>query len=230
MKNYNIKYSSVYQYVIIDNLKDNPTKTELIPVFNSLKEMLLKGYKLLLQYNKKGAKAFINLLQQDKFSFLCNPSEFSEAEEIGDINIEPEELYFTIVSLQILLLDLLINGYINIDDEFWHFNVLLPNEDEREIFENITYREEIYGTVQEIGISSLEMAITDLIIGINKVANAEFTPPVIHVSSTSKIADFIPAENSINLYFSLFEQFVDADVLDSNTIILQNNLRNNSQS
>jgi len=141
-----------------------------------------------------------------------------------DEDIVQKMLPTSIIRFQILLLELLENQYLNFAED-WKFNVIFPNQLELEIFENTTYREEFYRLVQICGKNSLELAITDLQIWIDKLWQLknknELKMPNVKIEITCDKAKFQPTSKAVNIDFSLFKRYTDEDKLNTDVIYLR---------
>lgn len=112
-------------------------------------------------YTDKITEILQHLSQYDKLLNLYkNACEKIKENNISDNELVTKLLPTAIIRLQILMIELLINNYITLYEDVWQFNVLLPDLQESEIFENITYREECFGSVQDMGINALKLVLS----------------------------------------------------------------------
>lgn len=133
--------------------------------------------------------------------------------------------------LQILLIELLKNNYLKFESK-WTFNIILPNQKELEIFENITYREEMYGTVQVVGFDTLHLAIIDLHHLINELLppRVKLPDPLFSINKTIDVEKFVPSVNAVNIDFSLFKSVEEDQMRNPYIIYLRTDFTDNQLS
>jgi hypothetical protein len=133
--------------------------------------------------------------------------------------------------LQLLLIELLKNNYLKFESK-WAFNILLPNQKELEIFENITYREEMYGTVQVVGFDALHLAIIDLHHLINDLLppRVKLPDPFFSINKTIDVEKYAPNMNAVNVDFSLFKSVEEDRIKNPYIIYLRTDFTDNQLS
>lgn len=204
MKTFQANYALANPNFYILNLADSPIDPTFDNVLNDIKKNLEMTY----------PSKMSNYLMEE-LGDITNLANFSDpAHDFRKIAIENinDELSVTklvptaIMRFQLLLIELLKNNYLEFESK-WTFNILLPNQKEMEIFENITYREEMYGSVQVAGLNVLELAIIDLHQLINDLlpSGEKLPNPFFSINKTTDIEIFTPGINAVNVDFSLFE-------------------------
>ena len=224
MKTFQANYALAEPNFYISNLVANPIDTTFGEVLNDIKKNLEMTY----------PSKMSNYLMEE-LGDITNLANFNEpAHDFRKIAIEKisDELSVTklvptaIMRFQLLLIELLKNNYLEFESK-WTFNILLPNQKEMEIFENITYREEMYGSVQVAGLNVLELAIIYLHQLINDLlpSGEKLPNPFFSINITSNIETFTPGINAINIDFSLFETDEEDQTRNPNIIYVRTDFR-----
>lgn len=220
MKTFQANYALANPNFYILNLVDNPIDTIFDEVLNDIKKNLEMTH----------PSKMSNYLMEESgdIGHLANFNE--PAHDFRKIAIEniSDELSVTklvptaIMRFQLLLIELLKNNYLEFESK-WTFNILLPNQKEMEIFENITYREEMYGSVQVVGLNVLKLAIIDLHQLINDLlpSGAKLPKPFFSINITSNIETFTPGIDAVNIDFSLFETDEEDQIRNPNIIYVR---------
>lgn len=222
MKKFQANYALANPNFYILNLVDNPIDT----VFGELLDDIKKNFELTYPSIMSG------YLKRELGDIGVFPNYDSPAvdfkkiaqEDISDHLTATKLVPTAIMRFQILLIELLKNNYLKFESN-WVFNILLPNQKELEIFENITYREEMYGTVQVVGINVLQLAIIDLHHLINDLLHpiVKFPTPIFSINRTVDIEKFTPCVNAVNIDFSLFQSLNEVQEINPYIIYLRTN-------
>lgn len=226
MKKFRANYALANPNFYIINLVDNPIDTAYSELLDDIKKNFELTYPSIMSgYLKR------ELGDLADFPNYGNPADdFKKIarEDISDHLSVTKLVPTSIMRFQVLLIELLKNNYLKFESQ-WVFNILLPNQKELEIFENITYREEMYGAVQVVGLDVLELAIIDLHHLIN-----DLLPPIIRlpnplfsISKTIDVGKFRPSMNAININFSLFGPLEQDQMRNPDTIYLRTDLDDN---
>ncbi len=154
----------------------------------------------------------------------------STIKKVEDITCTDEEvvqkmLPTSIIRFQILLLNLIEHQYLDLSNDTWEFNLLLPNQLELEIFENTTYRDEFYELVQVCGKNALELALSDLLMWIDNLwqlyKKQAIKKPIFKIETTIDKYKFSPTSNAINIDFSLFQRYTDENKINPDIFYLR---------
>lgn len=198
----NYTYASPNFYVL--NIVDDQVKSTFGEVFNQVKMNFEQTYPAPLSNYLKEEIGDITKLP----NFTDPTDDFKKIakEDITDELLLTKLLTTSIMRFQVLLIELLMNNYLKFGDK-WSFNILLTNQKELEIFENSTYREEMYGLVQVVGRNALELAIIDLYHLVNDLlpATMKLPKPVFSIDRTIDVEKYAISMSALNLDFSLFE-------------------------
>jgi hypothetical protein len=226
MKKFRANYALANPNFYIINLVDNPIDTAYSELLDDIKKNFDLIYPSIMSGYLKRELGDIS-----DFPNYGNPADdFKKIarEDISDHLSVTKLVPTSIMRFQVLLIELLKNNYLKFESQ-WVFNILLPNQKELEIFENITYREEMYGAVQVVGLNVLHLAIIDLHHLIN-----DLLPPIIRlpnplfsISKTIDVGKFRPSMNAININFSLFDPLEQDQMRNPDTIYLRTDLDDN---
>lgn len=119
---------------------------------------------------------------------------------ISQEEIENKLLPTAIMRFQILLIELLVNNYLNFNDK-WNFNIFAK---------------------ENIG-NFAELAIEDLLIwfeNLCKLKKLPFEKPFFEITITHQKSDFHVSTKTINVDFSLFERWTDQNTIVSEDLIM----------
>lgn len=206
---------------VSDSTRDNHLSSKGITTVRITTRELQSG-----SYKNKVEK-IINRIKQfpKRFDFYKSTIKKIEDKNFTDEDVVQKLLPTSIIRFQILILDLIECNYINLTDEQWSFNLLLPNQLELEIFENTTYRDEFYGLVQVCGKNALELAIEDLFFWISNLwqlkNKEEFKNPGFQIKTTTDKTQFYPLTDCINIDFSLFKRYTDENKTNPDVIYIR---------
>jgi len=176
-------------------------------------------------YKVKVEQILKHLEQYEKLlAFYKNACEKIEENQMSEVEIKTKLLPTAIIRFQILLIELLTHNYLTFKED-WNLNVFISNPSELEIFENISYREEIYGLVQDCGKNALELAINDLLIWIDKLwqlkNKQELKKPSFNIVITNNKNQFQPTTKAVNIDFSLFKRYTDENKFNEDVIFVR---------
>lgn len=206
MKKFQANYTYASPNFYFLNLADTHVKTIFWEVLNQVKKNFEMTYPIPLSKYLKEEIGDIGKLP----NYTVPADDFKKivTEDISEELLVTKLLPTSIMRFQHLLIELLMNNYLKFEDK-WVFNILLPNQKELEIFENTTYREEMYGLVQVVGRNALELAIIDLLHLVNDLlpATIKLPKPVFSIDRTIDYEKFVPSINAVNIDFSLFDTF-----------------------
>jgi hypothetical protein len=204
MKKFRANYALANPNFYILNLVDNPIDTAFSELLNDIK----KNFELTYPSKMSGylKKELGDITDFPNYSNPADDFKKIAREDINDHLSVTKLVPTVIMRLQILLIQLLKNNYLKFESK-WTFNIILPNQKELEIFENITYREEMYGTVQVVGFDDLHLAIIDLHHLINELLppRVKLPDPFFSINKTIDVEKFVPNVNAVNIDFSLFK-------------------------
>lgn len=226
MKKFQANYTYANPNFYVLNLADNNVNT----IFGDVLSQVKKNFELTYP------SPLSNYLKQEigdiaKLPNFADPADdFKKIakEDISDEILVAKLLPTSIMRFQVLLIELLMNNYLKFGDK-WSFNILLPNQKELEIFENTTYREEIYGLVQVVGRNALELAIIDLVHLVNVLLpeTIKLPEPVFSIDITIDLEKFFPSINAVNIDFSLFDTFGEDQDRNPSIIYLRTDFGDN---
>lgn len=226
MKKFQSNYVLANPNFYILNLADNPINTSFGKALNDIKRNFEITYP-----SKMSGYLKEQLGDITKFPNFGVPANDFKKIAIEDINNElsvTKLVPTAIIRFQILLVELLNSNFLQFESQ-WIFNILLPNQKELEIFENITYREEMYGSVQVVGLNVLHLAIIDLHRLINDLLHSgEKLPiPFFSISQTIGSEKFAPSINAVNIDFSLFNTLEQGQIRNPNIIYVRTDFEDN---
>ena len=229
MKKFRANYALANPNFYILNLVDNPIDTAFSELLNDIK----KNFELTYP-SKMSGYLKRELGDITDFPNYSNPADDFKKIAREDINdhLSVTKLVPTVIMrLQILLIELLKNNYLKFESK-WTFNLILPNQKELEIFENITYREEMYGTVQVVGFDTLHLAIIDLHHLINELLppRVKLPDPFFSINKTIEVEKFVPSINAVNIDFSLFNSVEEDRMRNPYIIYLRTDFTDNQLS
>lgn len=225
MKKYRANYTYANSNFDIFNLVENPVNKDFWNLLNDIIKNFEITYPTPLSKYLKDEIGDIAKLHN--FSANADDFESISKEEISDELLVTKLLPTAIMRFQILLIELLKNNYLNFEST-WTFNILLPDQKELEIFENTTYREEMYGTVQDCGIDALQLAIIDLHSLLNDLLpkSNELLQPDFVINITIKKEEFEPNINAVNINFSLFKKYDEENIKNPYLIYIRTDFGN----
>jgi ATP-dependent DNA helicase RecQ len=152
---------------------------------NKIKDIIdyLSGFEPLLKYYREA---------YDKIKY----------ENITEKEVSTKLIPTAIIRFQILIIELLLNNYLKIDEE-WHFNIYT-----HEYLDNY-----------------IELAVEDTFIWLEnlwKLKNkSSFKRPKLNITKTNDINEFRPNNRAININFSLFKRFTDENKLNSDILYVR---------
>ena len=217
MKKYTANYTYTNPNFVIQNLVENPIKSDLLPILSFLKHIL-----------QREVPANLSKYLQSQIGDIYQPRNFNEKILEEKILTDDEVSYCfptAVIRFQILIIELLTHNYLQLNGN-WNFNILFPSAEELEIFEEVTYRDEIYGLVQIYGKNNaLELAINDLIIEIDNLfqpKNKKIPEKQnFNINTTINKDGFLPNRNAINIDFSLFKKYDEKNNQNQDIIYLR---------
>ena len=229
MKKFRANYALANPNFYILNLVDNPIDTAFSELLNDIKKNFELTYPSILSGYLK--KELGDITDFPNYSNHADDFKKIVREDINDHLSVTKLVPTVIMRLQILLIELLKNNYLKFETK-WAFNILLPNQKELEIFENITYREEMYGTVQVIGFDTLHLAIIDLHNLINELLppRVKLPDPFFSINKTIEVEKFVPSINTVNIDFSLFKSVEEDRMRNPYIIYLRTDFTDNQLS
>ena len=217
MKKFKANYTYSDPNFVIQNLNENPVDSDLLPILNEIEADLQRDIPAPIHSSIEGV---IHSRHSIFYKNLCTKKE----EDLFEDEKVIKYLLSATMRMQIVIIELLANNYLQ-PDKLWKFNVLIPNDEEFEIFEGITYRNELYGLVQVYGPGAVEFAIDELFCTINQLLKLKNKPklkkPVFEVEVKYLENEFIYDENSINIDFSLFKPYTDENEQHPNVIFVR---------
>lgn len=226
MKNFQANYVLANPDFYILNLEENPIITSFGKLLNDVKRNFEITYPSKMSEYLREQLVDIEILA----NFGAHPNDFKKIviEDISNELTVTKLVPTAIMRFQILLLELINDNYLQFESQ-WNFNILLPNQKELEIFENITYREEMYGTVQVVGLNVLELAIIDLHRLINDLLpSGEKLPiPFFSIYKTTDSEKFVLSSNAVNIDFSLFNTLEENQLINPNIIYVRTDFEDN---
>jgi ATP-dependent DNA helicase RecQ len=147
-----------------------------------------------------------------------------EKNQLSEKEINTKLFPTAIIRFQVLLIELLKNQYLTFEED-WNFNVFVSNPTEYEIVDNISYREEFYGLVEDKGKSALELAITDLLIRIDDLwypkNNQKLKKPNFNIEISSDKAIIQSSINAIDIDFSMFKRYTNENLINQEVIFVR---------
>ena len=203
MKKYTANYTDTNANFVIQNLVTKQVNNDLSPLLLEVKNDLLCGFPTPLS----------KYLQ-------------SQLDEIDNFEKELKTILLptAIIRFQVLLIELLTHQYLTFDED-WCFNVLVSDPKESEIVHNVTYRNEAYGLVQEVGPSALELAINDVQIRIGNLWQLknknELKKPKYSITSSYDTTQCSPSTEAITIDFSLFKRYTDENEFSEDVIFVR---------
>ena len=220
MKTFQANYVLAEPNFYISNLVANPIDTTIDDVLNDIKKNLEMTYPSKMSNYLMEELGDIGHLAN--FNDPTHDFRKIAVENISDELSVTKLVPTAIMRFQLLLIELLKNNYLEFESK-WTFNILLPNQKEMEIFENITYREEMYGSVQVAGLNVLELAIIYLHQLINDLlpSGEKLPNPFFSINKTSNIETFTPSIDAVNIDFSLFETDEEDQMRNPNIIYVR---------
>ena len=229
MKKFRANYALANPNFYILNLVNNPIDTAFSELLNDIK----KNFELTYPSKMSGylKKELGDITDFPNYSDPADDFKKIAREDINDYLSVTKLVPTVIMRLQILLIELLKNNYLKFESK-WTFNIILPNQKELEIFENITYREEMYGTVQVVGFDTLHLAIIDLHHLINELlpARVKLPDPFFSINKTIEVEKFAPSVNAVNIDFSLFKSVEEDRMRNPYIIYLRTDFTDNQLS
>ena len=224
MKRFRANYAHVNPDFYILNLLNNPANTPFDELLDVLKRNFATTYPSPMSNYLKNELGNITNLNNLSDSEV-NLNEIGK-EDINDELLTTKLLPTAIMRFQLVLIELLRNNYLKFDTS-WNFNILLPNQQELEIFQNITYRDEFYGAVQVDGNNAIELAIIDLQLLLNDLLpdGVILSKPFYSIKSTIKIEEYTPDVNAINIDFSLFKTYEEDRMSNPHIIYIRTDFR-----
>jgi len=135
-------------------------------------------------------------------SFYKSASEKIDKNQLTSIEVSTKLLPTAIIRFQILLIELLINDYLSIDED-WNFNIL-SHED--------------VGNYPDLAIKDLFIWLQNLFRLKNKI---EINIPSININYTTNAGAYVPTTKAINVDFSLFKRYTDENVLNSDILYVR---------
>ena len=233
MKKFRANYALANPNFYILNLVNNPIDTAFSELLNDIK----KNFELTYPSKMSGylKRELGDIADFPNYSDPADDFKKIAREDINDHLSVTKLVPTVIMRLQILLIELLKNNYLKFESK-WTFNLILPNQKELEIFENITYREEMYGTVQVVGFDTLHLAIIDLHHLINELLppRVKLPDPFFSINKTIEVEKFVPSVNAVNIDFSLFksveeDQMRNPYIIYLRTVFTDNQLSSNDE-
>ncbi|WP_395625712.1 hypothetical protein [Daejeonella sp.] len=220
MKTFQANYVLANPKFYILNLVDSPIDTVFSELLNDIKKNLELTYPSIMSGYLK--REIGNIAAFPNYGNPADDFKKIAREDISDHLSVTKLVPTAIMRFQILLLELLKNNYLQFESH-WTFNILLPNQKELEIFENITYREEMYGTVQVVGLDALHLAIMDLHQMLNDLLPSELKlpTPFFSINKTIDVGKFVPSMNTVTIDFSLFDTLEQDQMRNPDTIYLR---------
>lgn len=174
---------------VLDNARDNYLLGLGIKTIRiDTKELRNGNYKIKVKEIVEHLSRFDKLLSAYK-----NASEKIETKQLTDIDVSTKLLPTAIIRFQILLIELLVNNYLSLNDE-WNFNIL-SHED--------------VGNYPDLAIKDLLIWLQNLFRLKNK---SEIEKPVINIAYTTDTNAFVSRTNAINIDFSLFKRYTDENI------------------
>jgi hypothetical protein len=229
MKKFRANYALANPNFYILNLVDNPIDTAFSELLNDIK----KNFELTYPSKMSGylKKELGDITDFPNYSNPADDFKKIAREDINDHLSVTKLVPTVIMRLQILLIELLKNNYLKFESK-WTFNLNLPNQKELEIFENITYREEMYGTVQVVGFDALHLAIIDLHHLINDLLppRVKLPDPFFSINKTIDVEKYAPNMNAVNVDFSLFKSVEEDRMRNPYIIYLRTDFTDNQLS
>ncbi len=229
MKKFRANYALANPDFYILNLVNNPIDTAFSELLNDIK----KNFELTYPSKMSGylKKELGDITDFPNYSNHADDFKKIAREDINDHLSVTKLVPTVIMRLQILLIELLKNNYLKFTSK-WTFNLILPNQKELEIFENITYREEMYGTVQVVGFDTLHLAIIDLHHLINELLppRVKLPDPFFSINKTIEVEKFVPSINAVNIDFSLFNSVEEDRMRNPYIIYLRTDFTDNQLS
>ena len=191
MKKYSTNYSNNSNNFVIQNLNGDRINNEFSSAISIVKNELLNNKPAHLSsflQEKIGKNGEQNLETPTSLFELENPTNKASA----------------IIRFQLLILELLEIGKIDFINK-WSFEVLA-----HDFFDNISYRDEFYGVVEEVDGNYLELAIEDLLISLNNIfcldkINCKI--PETFVKKCATLTDFSPNNEIVKIDFSLLQGY-----------------------
>ncbi len=204
MKKFRANYALANPNFYIINLVDNPIDTAFSELLNDIKKNFDWTYPSIMSAYLKSELG--DIADIPNYGNPADDFKKIARQDISDHLSVTTLVPTAIMRLQLLLIELLKNNYLKFESE-WIFNILLPNQKELEVFENITYREEMYGPVQVVGLDALHLAIIDLHHMINDLLppRVKLPDPFFSINKTIDVEKFVPNMNAVNIDFSLFK-------------------------
>lgn len=205
---------------ISDNIRDSYLSSHGVTTIRITTKELQSG-----MYGEKVEAILEHLERYDiLLSRYKNSCERIEGSLVIEEEIRAKLLPTAIIRFQILLIELLTYNYLNFEEK-WNFNVLISNPIERDIIKNISYRDEFYGLVEEVGSNALVLAINDLILWINELWQLKnkrrLQKPKINIEMTSDKTQFQPIRDAINIDFSLIKRYTDENKINKEMIFVR---------
>lgn len=183
---------------VSDSIRDNYLSNNGIVTIRISTKELQNG-----AYSQKVETILNHLERYEKLLYLYKSAgKKIEKKELSDEEIKTKLLPTAIIRFQILLLELLINNYLNFNED-WNFNILshenLPN----------------FG----------ELAINDLLIWIDKLwqlkNKQELRKPKFNLKITNNKKQFQPTTKEINVDFSLIKRYTDENQIRDDVIFVR---------
>lgn len=226
MKKFRANYALANPNFYILNLVDKPINTAFGELLDEIKENFELTYPSIMSGYLK--RELGDMVIFPNYNDPADDFKKIAREDINDHLSVTKLVPTAIMRLQILLIELLKNNYLKFESK-WAFNILLPNQKEFEVFENITYREEMYGTVQVVGLNVLELAIIDLHYLINGLLPPGVILPVpfFSIHKTIDVEKFVPSMNAVNIDFSLFKSFEEDQMRNPYIIYVRTDFTDN---
>jgi hypothetical protein len=226
MKKFQANYVLTNPDFYLLNLVENPINTSFGEALNDIKRNFEITYPSKMSGYLK--EQLGDLTKYPNFGVPANDFKKIAIEDINNELSVTKLVPTAIMRFQILLIELLQNNYLKFESE-WDFNILLPNQKELEIFENITYREEMYGSVQVVGLNVLHLAIIDLHRLINDLlpSGEKLPTPFFSINQTIDAEKFVPSINAVNIDFSLFNTLEQGQIRIPNIIYVRTDFEDN---